>query len=77
MDPSTPDLMGCCDPNWISEFFFTNALRWRLWAEPEERRRTADAESTRSLLIWGGTEAGASAGGVRWVRFAPEQDSRT
>ena len=54
--PSTPDLMSYCWPGWISDYHFTNALRFRL----------SDADSVglprvsgpgQSLLLWGGTVA--------------------
>ena len=44
--PATRDLMTYCDPTWISEFHYTNALHHRLVAEP-----------TLSLLISGGVDA--------------------
>ena len=54
-NPSRPDLMSYCGPRWISDFHFTNALRFRL----------SDADSAglpylgpqRSLLLWGGMGA--------------------
>ncbi len=54
--PSATDLMAYCDRKWISDFSFTNALRFRL----------SDADSvglpslpvaappTKALLLWGG-----------------------
>jgi len=53
--PSRPDLMSYCGPRWISDFHFTNALRFRL----------SDADTAglpylgpqRSLLLWGGVGA--------------------
>ena len=57
--PTTWDLMGYCWPRWISDYNFTNALRFRL----------SDADSAglpvpppapaaaRSLLLWGGVSA--------------------
>ena len=54
--PSASDLMSYCDHRWISDFSFTNALRFRL----------SDADSvglpsppmaappTKALLLWGG-----------------------
>ena len=31
VNPSTPDLMSYCHPRWISDYDFTNALRFRLF----------------------------------------------
>ena len=44
--------MGYCAPRWISDYHFTNALRFRLSeAEPDP------GPPTRSLLLWGGAGA--------------------
>lgn len=56
VDPSIHDLMSYCDPNWISEYHFTNSLRHRLDVETEEYL-VPQAAPTRSLLIWGGADA--------------------
>ena len=53
---STPDLMTYCDPRWISDYSFTNALRYRLFDEGSAAG-AAVAASTRSLLLWGGLGA--------------------
>lgn len=50
--PSTPDLMSYCDPSWISDYHFTNALRYRLFIAHQEERTIAAARP--SLLVWGG-----------------------
>ena len=50
--PSRPDLMSYCGPRWISDYHFSNSLRYRL--------SLADANPgppTRSLLLWGGAGA--------------------
>ena len=52
VEPSRPDLMSYCEPEWISDYHFTNALRFRLSeAEPYL------GPLTRSLLLWGGVGA--------------------
>ena len=53
--PSTPDIMSYCGPAWISDYHFTNALRYRLF---DEGASAADsgARSVESLLLWGGTD---------------------
>ena len=49
--PSRPDLMSYCfQSRWISDFSFTNSLRYRLFDEGPQ----AAAVATRSLLLWGG-----------------------
>ncbi|MXW65894.1 MAG: hypothetical protein F4Z72_02615 [Gemmatimonadales bacterium] len=51
--PSTPDLMSYCRDRWISDFSFSNALRYRLVDEPQG---SAGAAAERpALLLWGGT----------------------
>ena len=50
--PDSPDLMGYCFENqWISDYSFNHALRYRQW-----HQGTASA-ATESLLIWGGVDA--------------------
>ena len=51
--PSANDLMGYCEDRWISDYSFSNALRYRLVDEGPGARRTAAAEPV--LLVWGGT----------------------
>ncbi len=55
--PSTLDLMGCGPPNWVSDYHFDNALRFRLSDEspPVSADRTGE---DRTLLLWGGADAG-------------------
>ena len=49
------DLMTYCSPRWISDYSFTNALRYRLFDEgPPE---ATIAASSKSLLLWGGISA--------------------
>ena len=55
--PSTGrDLMSYCSPLWISDYSFTNALRYRLFDEGPPAA-AAVAATTRSLLLWGGVGA--------------------
>ena len=61
----TPDLMSYCGGTsnqygrignqWISDYHFTNALRYRLFDEGTPA--VAIAASRRSLLLWGGVSA--------------------
>ena len=52
IEPDVRDLMGYCRPNWISDFHFANAIRYRasLGDTIAERSRSP----VRSLLVWGG-----------------------
>ena len=54
--PYTRDLMSYCGPNWVSDYHFTNALRYRLHDEGTAAVAAVSA-STRSLLLWGGVGA--------------------
>jgi len=53
MPPDTRDLMGYCDPPWISDYQFTNALHFRL----RDEARPQAAVVARALLVWGGVGA--------------------
>ena len=50
--PNTADLMGYCDPAWISDYHFAKALDHRLSAEEETTSSAANDGST-VLLLWG------------------------
>ena len=57
--PATADVMGYCGdrPNWISDYYFHQALRYRLETEsvaPQVVARETPAEPGRHLLLWGG-----------------------
>ena len=55
--PTVPDLMSYCfHPEWISEYHFNKARRYRLKSEPQERRMAP----ARSLLLWGGVDSTAT-----------------
>ena len=47
--------MAFCPPRWISDYHFSNALRYRL--VNEGTAAAAVSASTRSLLLWGGVSA--------------------
>ena len=53
VDPSTRDIMSYCDPFWLSDYYFTNALRHRLEVEASVAR---PAGPVPSLFLWGGAE---------------------
>lgn len=55
---SSPDLMSYCRPRWISDYHFTNALRYRLFLENDSTRTVSAARP--SLLVWGGKDANNS-----------------
>ena len=50
--PDTRDLMGYCQRYWISDFHFTNALRYR--ASQGDTIAERYRSPVRSLLVWGG-----------------------
>ncbi len=54
VDPSVADLMGYCEPIWISDYFFTQATQFRRYYE--RASAGAAAVGTRTLLLWGGIE---------------------
>ena len=55
--PARPDLMSYCFlDQWISDYSFTNALRYRLFDEGPPAA-AAIAASSKSLLLWGGVGA--------------------
>ena len=63
--PDTDDLMGYCfdvwdDPDWVSDYHFSNALRHRLRTEGPAASSVA-AVPTRSLLVWGGVDRNGEA----------------
>ena len=49
--PEYRDLMSYCEPEWVSDYHFTNALRFRLFDEPPP------LVAATSLLLWGGMDA--------------------
>lgn len=57
VDPATPDIMSYCEPPWISDFYFTRALGYRLSLVEEAplaaQLATVHAGSSKSLLLWG------------------------
>ena len=52
VSPNRVDLMSYCDPVWVSDYYFTNALRFRM-ADTTEVRPAA----SRTLLVSGGASA--------------------
>lgn len=56
--PSTPDVMSYCGlPDWISDYHFSRALRFRLVDERPPLVATLTAQEAESLLLWSGTDA--------------------
>ena len=56
--PDRSDLMGYCDPHWIGDYHFYNAMRFRSRSEPLESAPSPAADGdARSLLLWGGVSA--------------------
>ena len=61
VDPSTPDLMSYCHPQWISDYNFNKALEYRIQAEAEAGARALaarDESRGNRLLLWGHVSAG-------------------
>ena len=54
--PTRLDIMSYCNPVWISEYHFTNALRFRV-SEADSVGLPMAGPSTQSLLLWGGVDA--------------------
>ena len=60
VDPRTPELMSYCGPDWISDYHFTSALRFRLDDADSvglPAPPSVAAPAVRSLLLWGGIGA--------------------
>ena len=54
--PSRKDIMSYCEPVWISDYHFTNALRFRL-SDADSVGLPMVTPPTRALLLWGGIDA--------------------
>ena len=48
------DMMSYCDPQWISDYFFDKAIRYRRSRSYQERR--APSAATQTILLWGGLD---------------------
>ena len=50
--------MGYCDPDrpWVSDYFFTKALHFRLFDERPPLVAILTAQESASLLLWGGAD---------------------
>ena len=57
VQPTRPDLMTYCGPYWISDYHFTNALRYRLHTAASGGQSSLVAAPGKSLLLWGGVDA--------------------
>ena len=59
VDPETYELMSYCGPDWISDYYFTSALRFRLDDADSVGLRAPPpvaATAAGSLLLWGGID---------------------
>ena len=55
--PGRPDLMSYCGPpDWISDYYFSQALRFRNLQE-DRHLSSAGGEPSKRLMIWGGLDA--------------------
>ena len=50
--PTNFEIMSGCKPQWISDYFFTNAIRFRATSGDADRA----SGPRRSLLLWGGLD---------------------
>ncbi len=57
VSPFHGDLMGDCGEVWISDYHFTNALRYRLHTAASGGLSSLAAAPAGSLLLWGGVDA--------------------
>ena len=57
VSPEYKDLMSYCGPQWISDYHFTNALRFRLVDERPSSVASLNAQQAESVLLWGGADA--------------------
>ena len=55
--PSRADLMSYCYPQWISDYHFSAALRFRLRPVARDGLSSLVVAPARSLLLWGGADA--------------------
>ena len=58
VSPDTADLMSYCGPpDWISDYNFSKAIRFRQTDEYKKRIAAASSDvATRTLLLWGGVD---------------------
>ena len=56
VSPRATDLMSYCE-EWIGEYHFANALRFRLFDEGPSPAANLAAQEAESLLLWGGMDA--------------------
>ena len=54
--PHTWDIMSCGPPDWISDYFFSKAMGYRLFQE-NKTLAAGFGPSGRSLLLWGGVNS--------------------
>ena len=52
VSPTVPDFMSYCSPVWVSDYHFSNSLRWRLF---DERRQEGVSAATRESLLVSGS----------------------
>ena len=59
VSPTRPDMMSYCGPEWVSDYSFNKALRFRETLEPQRVGTSAAAPAApgQALLLWGGVGA--------------------
>ena len=58
--PDHTDIMSYCFPQWISDYHFSKALRFRSAAAAAAARQHTVASGGATLVLWGGSQDGAS-----------------
>jgi hypothetical protein len=72
VDPAEyKDLMGYCNPRWVSDYHFRKAMEFRLATEAQAGPARAPAREQRTLLLWGGTGQGGLVLEPAFVAEAP------
>ena len=56
LSPLTADLMSYCLPQWISDYHFIHAFRYRL-SDAGAAEPSRSVSASRGLLLWGGVDA--------------------
>ncbi len=52
VNPDTPDFMSYCSPTWVSGYYYTNMVRYRVFLDLDERREAP----APGVLVWGGVD---------------------
>ena len=50
VDPDTPDFMSYCSPSWVSSYYYSNMVRYRVFLDSNLRM------AGPGILVWGGVD---------------------